>query len=313
MRNAFSDAFYELAKNDERLYMVAADIGAAAGVNKFRQDSPERFLNVGVAEAIMIGLSAGLAMRGCIPFAYTIATFTIYRPFEQVRIDCCYQNLPVRLVGVGGGVNYSLLGSTHHAQEDVAVMSALPNMTILAPCDPLETRDVTLATADISGPVYLRLGKAGEPTLTTDAEPFRLGKIRKIKRGDSMAILTYGPITRMAMEAAARLEKEHGQSCAVYSVHSLKPLDREGIARVLQNYEVVGVLEEHSPHGGLGPAVKQIAWDTSATAKLRTFSLKDEFIHSYGTHAELLNAHGLNAERVTRELAAARSPVFATS
>src|SRR5262249_21740920 len=146
----------------------------AAGVNTFRQESPERFLNVGVAEAIMIGMSAGLAMRGCIPFAYTIATFTIYRPFEQVRVDCCYQNLPVRLVGVGGGVVYSLLGSTHHAQEDVAVMSAIPNMSIMAPCDPLEARETTLATADIPGPVYLRLGKAGEPVLTDKApEPFR--------------------------------------------------------------------------------------------------------------------------------------------
>jgi transketolase len=306
MRNAFADAFYELAKDDDRVYMVAADIGAAAGVNKFRQDTPERFLNVGVAEAIMIGMSAGLAMRGCIPFAYTIATFTIYRPFEQVRIDCCYQNLPVRLVGVGGGVNYSLLGSTHHAQEDVAVMSAIPNMTILAPCDPLETREVTLATAKIPGPVYLRLGKAGEATYTTNApEPFRLGKIRKIKDGDSMAILTYGPITRMAMAAADRLEKEHCRTCAVYSVHSLKPLDREGIAGVLKRYETVGVLEEHSPQGGLGPAVKQIAWDVSATAKLRTFSLKDEFIHAYGTHEELLAVHGLTTERVTSELAAA--------
>lgn len=308
MRNSFANAFYELTRNDPRIYLVVADITAAAGVASFQKESPERFINVGVAEQMMIGMCAGLAMRGCTPFAYTIATFTIYRPFEQVRIDCCYQNLPVRLVGVGAGVNYSTLGSTHHAQEDVALMSALPNMTILAPCDPLETRDVTLATADIPGPVYLRLGKAGEPTLTSDApEPFRLGKIRKIKDGDSMAILAYGPITKMAIDAATRLEKEHCRSCAVYSVHSLKPLDREGIARVLQQYEVVGVLEEHSPRGGLGPAVKEIAWDTSATARLRTFALKDEFIHAYGTHTELLAAHGLSTERVTSELAAALS------
>jgi transketolase len=228
-------------------------------------------------------------MRGCIPFAYTIAPFTIYRPFEQVRVDCCYQNLPVRLVGVGGGVNYSLLGSTHHAQEDIAVMSALPNMTILAPCDPRETRDVTLATPQVPGPVYLRLGKAGEPDLTANApEPFSLGKIRKIKSGQDAALLTYGPITKMAFDAAARLEKENGISCAVYSVHCLKPLDREGIISVLNSYEKVGVLEEHSPHGGLGPKVKEIAW----------------FVHCYGTHWELLAAHGLNADRVTREMAA---------
>lgn len=305
MRNSFSDAFYELAKSDQRIYLIAADIGAAAGVNKFREETPERFLNVGVAEAIMVGLSAGLAMRGCIPFAYTIAPFTIYRPFEQVRVDCCYQNLPVRLVGVGGGVNYSLLGSTHHAQEDIAVMGALPNMTILAPCDPRETREVTMATMSISGPVYLRLGKAGEPDLTANApEPFSLGKIRLIKAGQTTALLTYGPITKMALDVATRLEREQGDSCAVYSVHSLKPLDGEGIARVLSTYDRVAVLEEHVPHGGLSSRVKEIAWDIAAPAKMRSFTLKDEFIHCYGTHWELLAAHGLHPDRIVRELIA---------
>lgn len=297
MRNAFADAFYQIAKDDPRVFLVAADIGAAAGVNTFRERYPERFLNVGVAEAIMIGLSAGLAMRGCIPFAYTIATFTIYRPFEQVRDDCCYQNLPVRLVGVGGGVNYSLLGSTHHAQEDVAVMSALPNMSILAPCDPAETTAATLATAQIPGPVYLRLGKAGEPNLTAQApDLFIFGKIRKIREGRDMAVLTYGPIAKMAMDVAEQIYTAKGKSVAVYSVHTLKPLDREGIKGVLGRYREVSVLEEHSPHGGLGPQVKQLAWDMKASCRLECFSLRDEFIHFYGTYAELLGAHGLKPE-----------------
>jgi transketolase len=301
MRNAFADAFYELAKNDERYYMVAADIGAAAGVNTFRQESPQRFLNVGVAEAIMIGMCAGLAMRGCIPFAYTIATFTIYRPFEQVRVDCCYQNLPVRLVGVGGGVVYSLLGSTHHAQEDIAVMSAIPNMRIMAPCDPLEARAVTMATADIDGPVYIRLGKAGEPVLTDKApEPFRPFKVRKIREGSGVAFLTYGVITKMVLDSVAELEAKHHTKAAVYSVHGLKPLDREGIESVLKNYNAVVVVEEHAPYGGLGPQVKQIAWDMQAKCKLKTFSLQDEFIHLYGGHNDLLKAHGLSVESIVK-------------
>jgi transketolase len=304
MRNAFANAFYEIAKNDKRVYLVVADITAAAGVASFQKESPERFLNVGVAEQMMIGMSAGLALRGCIPFAYTIATFTIYRPFEQVRVDCCYHNLPVKLVGVGGGVNYSTLGSTHHAQEDVALMSALPNMTILAPCDPAEAAATTKASFEAPGPVYLRLGKAGEPNLTANApDPFQFGKIRFIKPGNDVCLLSYGPITKMAFDVAERIESKTGKSVAIVSVHTLKPLDEAGIANVVRRFPVVAVIEEHAPYGGLGPRVKEVAWDSGARCALRTFSLKDEFIHVYGTHAELLKAHGLDADLIFNELA----------
>jgi transketolase len=304
MRNSFANAFYELAKNDRRIFLVVADITAAAGVASFEKESPERFINVGVAEQMMIGMSAGLALRGCIPFAYTIATFTIYRPFEQVRVDCCYQNLPVKLVGVGGGVNYSTLGSTHHAQEDVALMSALPNMTVLAPCDPAEAAVITRACVEkVPGPVYLRLGKAGEPDLTANApDALQFGKIRFIKRGNDVCLLSYGPITKMAFDVAGRIESGTGRSVAIVSVHSLKPLDEEGIAKLLAHYPVVGVIEEHAPYGGLGPRVKEIAWDTGARCALRTFALRDEFLHTYGSHADLLKAHGLDPERISAEL-----------
>jgi len=305
VRNSFANAFYEVAKNDKRIYLVVADITAAAGVASFQKESPERFLNVGVAEQMMIGMAAGLALRGCIPFAYTIATFTIYRPFEQVRVDCAYQKLPVKLVGVGAGVNYSTLGGTHHAQEDVAIMTAVPNMTVLAPCDPAEAAVATRECIGIPGPVYLRLGKAGEPDLTSAAaEPFRLGKIRFIKQGSDLCFLSYGQITKMASDVADRIEREKGKSCAVVSVHSLKPLDRAGIQVVLAKFPVVIVIEEHAPHGGLGSRVKEIAWDSGARCRLRTFSLRDEFIHVYGSHAELLKAHGLDPELIYREVCA---------
>lgn len=302
MRNAFANAFYDLARNDPRIYLVVADITAAAGVASFQQESPERFLNVGVAEQIMIGMCAGLALRGKIPFAYTIATFTIYRPFEQVRLDCAYQNLPVKLVGVGAGVNYSALGSTHHAQEDVAILSAVPNMTILAPCDPAEAALATRESVRIPGPVYLRLGKAGEPDLTAQAEPFQPGKIRFLRQGRDICLLSYGPITRMAMQLATCLESEASCSSAVVSVHTLKPLDRDGIAEVLARFPAVAVIEEHAPHGGLSSWAKEIAWDTKAPCQLRTYALQDKFHHVYGTHSELLRAHGLDAERILQEL-----------
>lgn len=303
MRNSFANAFYEIAKNDKRIYLVVADITAAAGVASFQKESPERFINVGVAEQMMIGMAAGLALRGCIPFAYTIATFTIYRPFEQVRVDCCYHNLPVKLVGVGGGVNYSTLGSTHHASEDVAIMSALPNMTVLAPCDPAEAAIITKASVEkVSGPVYLRMGKAGEPDLTAKAAPFEFGKIRFIKPGNDVCLLSYGPITKMAFDVAERIESKTGKSVAIVSIHSLKPLDAEGIAKALARFPVCAVIEEHAPFGGLGPQVKAIAFDTGARCKLRTFALQDEFIHTYGSQAELLKAHGLDPDRIAGEL-----------
>lgn len=304
MRDTFAKTLYELAREDDRVCIVVADISPAGSMARFREEFPARFINVGVAEASMIALCGGLALRGARPFAYTIATFTLYRPFEQVRDDLCYQNLPVTVVGIGGGVTYSTLGGTHHAQEDVAVMSAIPNMAVIAPCDPAEAGAATRACAGRDGPTYLRLGKAGEPTLTADApEPFRFGKVRTIKPGKDVCIISYGPIMKMAFEAAQRIEQERGGSVAVVSAHTLKPLDAEGIARVLRGYKQVVVLEEHSRIGGLAAQVKEIAWDAKAACDLRTFSLRDEFIHHFGSHADLLAAHGLTAAGVAESVA----------
>jgi transketolase len=298
VRDTFARTLYEIAREDPRVYIVVADISPAGSMARFREEFPERFINVGVAEQTMIGLCAGLALRGCRPFAYTIATFSLYRPFEQVRDDLCYQNVPVTVVGIGGGVTYSTLGGTHHAQEDVAVMSALPNMAVLAPCDPLEAAAATRACAERRGPTYLRLGKAGEPVLTAAApEPFEVGKVRLVKEGSEVCILSYGPIMGMAFDVAARLDAA-GRSAAVVSVHTLKPLDVRGIARLLDRFGQVVVIEEHSERGGLAAQVKQFAWESRASCDLRTFSLKDEFIHLFGSHAELLAAHGLSAARV---------------
>lgn len=305
MRDHFARTMHEVGHKVKDVFIVVADISPAGSMAPFREDFPDRFINVGVAEQSMIGLCAGLALRGCRPFAYTIATFSIYRPFEQVRDDVCYHDLPVTIVGIGGGIAYSTLGGTHHAQEDVAVMSALPNMTVLAPCDPAETAAATWAAVERKGPVYLRLGKAGEPDLTSQApDPFVFGKIRRIRKGSDICILSYGPITKMAFDAAEAIERESGATVAVTSVHTLKPLDREGIARVLQQFATVVVVEEHSPRGSLGGQVKEVAWESGAKCRLTTFSLQDEFIHAFGTHAYLLGRHGLSVEAITRAVLA---------
>lgn len=303
MRNRFADTFYELGKNDPRLCVVVADISPAGSIAKFRTEFPRRFVNTGVSEQIMIGMVAGMAQRGLRPFAYTIATFTLYRPFEMVRDDLCYQNLPVTIVGIGGGVTYSTLGATHHAQEDVAIASAIPNLSVVAPCDPSEVEAATrwCATQE-QGPVYLRLGKAGEPDFSKLApDPWIFGKLRRLREGRDVCILTYGPIVKRAFDLAQRFEAA-GKSVAVVSVHTIKPLDRKALAEILRFFSHVVVVEECAPNGSLAMQVKALAWDTEASCRLDTFTLKDAFIHCYGSHDDILNAHGLGMPEMAARL-----------
>jgi transketolase len=298
VRNTFSEALYREATENPDIYIVVADISPAGSMSKFSTQYPERFINVGVAEQSMIGICAGLALKGCQPFAYTIATFSLYRPFEMVRDDLGYQNLPVTVVGMGAGVIYSTLGGTHHTMEDIAIAGAIPNMQIVAPCDPAECTEATRWCArQKNGPVYLRIGKAGEPDLTKGADPWRFGKLRYLRRGSDVCILSYGVITKMAMALADRLASE-GKSVSVVSAHTVKPLDRDGIVEALRHHKHVIVIEEHVPQGGLAPQTKQIAWDVRATCRLDTFTLQDRFIHNYGSHDDLLAAHGLSVERI---------------
>lgn len=302
MRNMFAEVLYELGREDTRIHIVVADISPAGPMEKFRQEFPERFINVGVAEQTMIGICAGLALKGMKPFAYTIATFSLYRPYEIIRDDLGYQNLPVTVVGIGGGVIYSTLGGTHYAQEDIAIAGSIPNMTILAPCDPEEARSATLYVGrhHSGGPVYLRFGKAGEPVITSDAaEPFRFGKTRYLRKGNDVAIMSYGVIMGMARKVADRLS-EKGHSVSLISCHTLKPLDTDGIAGILRSHKRVIVIEEHVPQGGLAAQTKQLAWDIKARCDLHIFTLKDEFVHCYGSHEDILAAHGIDIERILK-------------
>jgi transketolase len=303
MRNRFAETFYELGKVDPRLCIVVADISPAGSIARFRAEFPQRFINTGVAEQIMIGMVAGMAQRGLKPFAYTIATFSLYRPFEMVRDDLCYQNLPVTIVGIGGGVTYSTLGATHHAQEDVSLACSVPNLSVVAPCDPAETAAATKWCAGQErGPVYLRLGKAGEPDLTQNApEPWAFGKIRMIKPGEEVCILSYGPIMKRAFAVAERFEAA-GKSAAIMSVHTLKPLDEARIEQILARFEHVVVIEECAPNGSLSMRVQQIAWKVRASCRLDVFTLQDEFKHCYGSHDDLLDEHGLAVSAICAHL-----------
>jgi transketolase len=284
--------------------MIVADISPAGSMARFRDEFPSRFVNTGVAEQVMIGLAAGMCQRGLRPFAYTIATFALYRPFEMIRDDLCYQNLPVTVVGIGGGVSYSTLGATHHAQEDVALAMAVPNLHVLAPCDPREVEAMTRWCAvQEQGPVYLRLGKAGEPDLTTELqEPWHFGRVRVLKRGSHHCLITYGVITKTVLEVARELE-QRGISTSVVTTPTLKPLDREGLAAVIREHEEVSVVEECVPRA-LGIEIEALAHRIGYPGRVNTFSLRDDFIHCYGSHDDILSAHGLSVglvvARITR-------------
>lgn len=303
MRNKFADAIYDIGKKDDRICALVADLSPSGSMVNFREDFPERFINCGVAEQSMIGIAAGMALKGMRPFCYTIATFSLYRPFEMIRDDLCYQNLPVTVIGMGAGVIYSTLGGTHHSMEDIAVASAIPNMTVLTPCDPQEMKLATeWCATESQGPVYMRLGKAGEPDLTSDAvDEFEIGKIRCIKRGSDIALISYGITMSMVFEIAENLRTQ-GLSSSIYACNTIKPLDRDGMEHIFTNHKQVAVIEEHVPHGGLGSRAKEIAWETKAGCRLDCFSLQDKFIHFYGTHDELLVKHGLDTTTIVAKI-----------
>jgi transketolase len=309
MRNRFAEVFYELAKDDSRINLLVADISPAGSIEKFRNEFPSRFINTGVAEQIMVGMAAGMAQRGLKPFIYTIATFALYRPFEFIRDDLCYQNLPVTIVGIGGGWTYSTLGATHHAQEDIAITSTLPNMNVIAPCDPHEVEYATrwCAGERSHNPTYLRLGKAGEPMLTANAiEEWRFGKIRKIVQGQNTAILTYGTSARLATEVHQELVKFNIHP-SLYFASTLKPFDYNRLEELYSVYQTIVVIEEHISFGGLGMIVRAHAQAQSWYGKILTFTLPDDFSHRYGQHSEILSAVSMEPTKIVQSILKLRS------
>jgi transketolase len=303
MRNNFANIIYEQGLVNDKLCIVVADISPAGSIDKFRSKFPQRFINTGVAEQSMIGIAAGLAACGMKPFCYTIATFALYRPFEFIRVDLCYQNLPVVIVGMGAGLVYSTLGGTHHSIEDISIACSIPNMTVLAPCDPNELELLTdWCINNNSGPVYLRIGKSGEQILTNEAvSSFQFGKIRFIKKGENIAVISYGTILSIAKEVVDTLAS-FTINASLISVHTLKPLDNDGLKKVLSDYSKIIVIEEHVENGSLGTKIKALAHDISSNCSIKTYYLKDSFIHFYGSYIDLLNEYGINKTEIINNI-----------
>ncbi len=304
MRNAYADEITKLAADDPRIVLLVGDIGNKL-FDSFRERFPERFFNCGVAEANMISMAAGLAMNGLRPYAYTITPFITMRCLEQIRVDVCYHEQPVVLCGVGSGLSYAANGATHHSCEDIACLRSLPGMSVVCPGDATEVRLAVRAAAKERGPVYLRLGKKGEPMVHLTPPDFRIGKVLPVRDGREVALLATGSILPVAIAAAERLEAA-GISAQVVSFHTVKPLDTEYLADAFARFRVVATIEEHSILGGLGGSVAEwLADQEGPRARLVRIGTPDTFLHEAGGQTHARRLVGLTAEAIAERVRSA--------
>ena len=302
MRTAFIKELFELAKVDERIVLITGDLGFGV-VTPFMEQLPRQFLNAGVAEQNMTGMAAGMAMSGKIVFTYSIANFPTMRCLEQVRNDVCYHNANVKVVSVGGGFTYGAMGATHHAVEDLAVMRALPGLTVVAPGDPTEARAATRAVVAYPGPCYLRLGKAGEPVVHESAIDFELGKAIRMREGKDATLISTGGILQNVVRAAQRLAKD-GIETRILSMHTVKPLDTEAVLAAARETDAIFTVEEHSILGGLGSAVAEILAESDGPkVAFRRIGIPPAFSPYIGSQEYLQECHGLTDEGIAKTVA----------
>ena len=300
MRTAFMETLIEAAQTDERIFFITGDLGFGV-VESFRQKFPTRFLNAGVAEQNMMGIAAGLALSGKKPVVYSIATFTIFRPFEFIRNDICYQNLKVVIVGVGAGFSYPQYAATHQAIDDVAIMSVLP-ITILNPGDPVETRLATLAALECPGPVYLRLGKKGEPIIHSSEPDFRIGRAITLQDGSDVAIIATGNILENASKAA-KILGANGLSVRFISMPTLKPLDKELVRQAAWETKLIVTMEEGCEFGGLGTAVAEVLVErTVPKTVLVKIALPQCYPPEIGSQAYMRSVYRLTPEAIAEKV-----------
>lgn len=303
MRNAFADEITRLGAADPRVVLLSGDIGNRL-FDKFKDHAAERFYNCGVAEANMMGVAAGMALSGLRPVVYTITPFTTTRCFEQIRVDACYHEAPVVIVGTGSGLSYAELGPTHHSCEDLAILRSLPGMTVLAPADANELRGCLRAALKVNGPVYMRIGKKGEPQVHAEVPQIQIGKSITLRNGGDLCLIGTGVMVAVMLEAAALLE-ERGLEARVESFHTVKPLDTATLADVFAHHPLVAVAEEHGRIGGLGGSIAE--WLAAAgpmRGKLVQFGTPDAFMHEIGSQEYARRLFGLTAENIAEQVAA---------
>jgi transketolase len=305
MRNAFADELTKLGNEDPRVVMLSGDIGNRL-FDKFKDKHPSRFFNCGVAEANMMGVAAGMAMNGLRPVAYTITPFVTTRCLEQIRTDVCYHEAPVTIVAVGAGLAYAGLGPTHHACEDISFLRSIPNMVVICPGDAHEVRGALRAAMKQDHPVYIRMGKKGEPVVHAGpVADFEIGKAITIVEGADVCLLSTGNMLPEVVEVAHKL-KERGISAKVVSFHTVKPLDEACLKEAFDKFKLVATIEEHSLIGGFGAAVSEWLVDTAtAPKKFLRFGTPDAFFKKSGEQEYAREMLGLSAHQIADKVAQA--------
>lgn len=295
MRKTSLDMVYELAKRDRRVVFIGSDLGPDT-LKQLKAEFPGQFLMEGVSEANIVTMAAGLAMEGKIPYINTIATFLTRRCFEQIVLDLGLHNTKVRLIASGGGVVYAPLGPTHLAIDDIAILRTVPNMTILAPADADEMRRLMLQTLEVEGPIYVRLGKGGDPIVSRADLPCEIGKGILMREGKDALIACTGICLQVALAAADELEKQ-GVAASVLHLHTLKPLDATAVYENASRVPVIVTIEEHTTIGGLGSAVAEIIAEAgfNPSKRFKRMGIPDVFPDQYGSQASLMARYGITS------------------
>ena len=302
MRDAFIRSLSELASADPRVMLITGDLGFGV-LDEFQKRFPRQFLNAGVAEQNMTGLAAGIALEGRIVFTYSIANFPILRCLEQIRNDAAYHGANVNVVSIGGGFSYGALGMSHHATEDIAIMRALPEVTVVVPGDLWEATHATKAIAGTSGVCYLRLDKSTAEVTHRSGDAFKLGKARIVKTGEGVAIIVCGGILGEVLRAARSLGADSIDP-TIMSLHTVKPLDRDAVIQIASSHDVLLTVEEHGLAGGLGGAVAETLADAGQLPKkFRRLGIDgNHFISIVGSQDYLRRQCGLDADSIAAEV-----------
>ncbi len=294
-RQAYGEALVELGKENKNIVVLDADLSKSTKTNLFQKQFPERHINAGIAEANLMGMAAGFATCGKIPFASTFAMFASGRAFEQIRNTIAYPKLNVKIAPTHAGISVGEDGGSHQSIEDIALMRAIPGMVVLSPCDAVETKKMVFAAAEYEGPVYLRLGRLDVETILPENYDFQIGIANTLKDGKDVTILSTGLLTQEALIAAKELEKQN-ISVRVINVGTIKPLDGETILKAAQETKFIITAEEHSVIGGLGSAVSEFLSEIYPT-KIKKLGVYDKFGQS-GKGGELLERYELTAGKL---------------
>lgn len=302
MRKTCLEMVFELAKQDERILFVGSDLGYGT-LEEFGRMFPDRFYMEGISEMNVVGLAAGLAMEGNIPYVNTIATFLTRRCYEQVAMDVCHANLPVRLIGNGAGLVYAPLGPTHEAIEDIAIMRALPNMTIVAPADAEEMRQFMGVSVDHPGPIYIRLAKGYDPVVTDPNATFEIGRAVSMREGGDALLVTTGIGLGICLDAVEILASQQIEA-GVLHLPTLKPLDLDSLLVRIGQVPVVVSVEEHSIIGGLGSAVAEVIAEASFETPKRftRVGIPDAYPDRYGSQSTQLEHFGITPNQVAAQV-----------